>query len=675
MKLLGFVLTVLVSVGTASAQGDPPSRVARLNWINGAVSFQPAGVDTWTSATPNYPLTTGDHIYTDDRSRAELHVGPNALRLDAFSNMGFLNLDDRIVQVRFTEGSIEIRLRRLEDDDLYEIDTPQGAISLLRNGDYRIDTDPNRNATMLTIRGGEAEVTANGQSFAVHPRQTAYFSGDNPPEIQNANASDDFDRFVIDRNRMEDTPPQQEYVPRSMVGSEDLYRYGNWSDEPGYGRVWVPPTRVGWAPYREGRWAWVEPWGWTWIDDAPWGFAPFHYGRWAHADRGWIWVPGPVAVRPVYSPALVVFVGGAGVGVGVSWFPLGPREVYRPVYRTSPGYVNRVNITNVTNITNVNVTNVNVTNVNYVNRNVPGAVTSTSREAFVGRQQIRGTGQPMSPQQVSQLRVVGSAPQIAPQRSSLVGADSNVPRPRREVMARQVVARQTPPPPAVAFQARQRELERDPGRPVNAEAMQNLRLQQPQPVVAAPVVRPATQYNQATRPVAPRSFGEAPAVQQPRSFGQAPAVQQPRSFGQAPATASPVQSQPAQTQPQSREARPRDRYQSRPPTVTRPADAGTPPPAQQNNAERPTPPRSFGQAPIINQPQAAPQPRPAPQVTRPSEPVRPPETSRPAEAQRPRQEQPRVEQNRERPVANKSERPAAKKEEKKEEKPRPQPQQ
>lgn len=60
-----------------------------------------------------------------------------------------------------------------------------------------------------------------------------------------------------------------------------------------------------------------------------------HYGRWARTPAGWGWVPGPVAQRPVSAPALVVFVGAAALMLGerdpgVAWFPLGPREVYRP---------------------------------------------------------------------------------------------------------------------------------------------------------------------------------------------------------------------------------------------------------------------------------------------------------------------------------------------------------
>ena len=125
-------------------QADPPSRVARLNWISGDVAYQPATVDTWTNATLNYPLTTGDHIFVNAGARAELHIGGSAIRLNSNSNFGFLNLNDSIVQMSFNQGSLELRLRQLDQNDSYEIDTPNGAVTLLRAGDYRVDTDPAR---------------------------------------------------------------------------------------------------------------------------------------------------------------------------------------------------------------------------------------------------------------------------------------------------------------------------------------------------------------------------------------------------------------------------------------------------------------------------------------------------------------------------------------------------
>ena len=107
-------------------------------------------------------------------------------------------------------------------------------------------------------------------------------------------------------------------------------------------------------------------------------------------------MPGPVAVRPVYAPALVAFVGGNGFifvsGVaGVAWFPLGVGEVYRPSYAVSRGYFSNVNVSNtVVNTTVVNnyYNNANVTNVVYRNREVAGAVIAVLTTAFASGRPI-----------------------------------------------------------------------------------------------------------------------------------------------------------------------------------------------------------------------------------------------------------------------------------------------
>ena len=56
-------------------QDDPPSRVARLGYMEGSVSFQPAGETEWVQAVDNRPMTTGDKLWADKDSRAELQLG------------------------------------------------------------------------------------------------------------------------------------------------------------------------------------------------------------------------------------------------------------------------------------------------------------------------------------------------------------------------------------------------------------------------------------------------------------------------------------------------------------------------------------------------------------------------------------------------------------------------
>ncbi len=253
-----------------------------------------------------------------------------------------------------------------------------------------------------------------------------------------------------------------------MTGYEDLDDYGRWQYVGGYGTVWVPSgVASDWAPYRNGHWAYIDPWGWTWVEDEPWGFAPFHYGRWAYAGNRWCWVPGPVAVRPVYAPALVAFVGGVGIsiggGPGVGWFPLAPGEVYMPYYRGSRGYVERINVTNtVVNVTRVtNVYNVynsrerNVTNITYVNQRVNNGVTLVSRDTFVNARPVARNLGHFDARQLSEAPVQRGV-QVQPVRASVIGSGAPARfRPPQAIVNRQVVATQRPAPPRQPFEQRQ----------------------------------------------------------------------------------------------------------------------------------------------------------------------------------------------------------------------------
>jgi len=297
---------------------------------------------------------------------------------------------------------------------------------------------------------------------------------------------------------------------------------------------------TGWAPYRYGHWAWVEPWGWTWIDDAAWGFAPFHYGRWVYVGGGWAWVPGHVVARPVYAPALVVFVGGhnwsiaigAGGGGGVAWFPLAPEEPYVPAYHVSNTYIRNVNVTNV-NVTNINVTNVNVTNLNYRNRGAPDAVTVVSHETFVRSRPVNRSVIVVPRDRLEQALVVGSTARIVPDRQSVLGQPAivEVRRPPAAVTTREVVVHRQPPPPPLPFANREQALRARPGRPLDDATLTSLRARSPD-ASARPLVRPAVPATrsqgpaQALRPAReglPPSRAAMPTVTTPPSDRSPPA--------------------------------------------------------------------------------------------------------------------------------------------------------
>lgn len=507
---------------------DPPSRAARLSLTDGAVSFEPAGTDDWVTIVANRPITTGDKLWTDKDGRAELRFGSSAVRLGPETGFSFLNLDDSTAQIRLTEGTVNVRVKRLDENETIEVDTPNLAFTVLRPGSYRISVNEAGDTTIITVRGGDGEVTGGGLAYAVHADQTGSFAGYDQlsADIQNYSNDDEFDRWCSDRDRKWDHSTSARYVSDDVVGYEDLDDNGGWRPVPEYGNVWFPHvTVVGWAPYRYGHWAWVSPWGWTWVDDARWGFAPFHYGRWVTVGGVWGWVPCPprpavysvAYVRPVYAPALVAWVGGAhwGVGVavggppsvGVAWFPLGPRDVYCPSYHVSPRYVERVNISNTVIINRTQVTNVynnvyvnktvNVTNIRYQNQGYANSITATSRESFtsarpVGRNMVR-----FDAREVSAAPVAPTGPAVMPQQRSVfgAGAESRV-RPRAQFASRPVVARTAPPPAPVPFARQQQAIQANGGRPIRISEERQMQTQTTRPNIRiAPPARPAAQQS------------------------------------------------------------------------------------------------------------------------------------------------------------------------------------
>src|SRR5579863_2876103 len=606
---------------------DPPGRVGRLNYSQGSVSFRPAGEDDWVTAVPNRPMVTGDDLWADENSRAEVHVGSAALRLGSRTGITFLELDDHTTQIRLAQGSLILRVRHVDDDDSYEVDTPNLAFTLQQPGEYRVDVSEDGSQTILTVWHGRGRVTGGGFSYNVVANQTATFNGNQDHldyDLGQVPDRDDFDSWAFDRDDREDHADSANYVSREMTGYEDLDENGDWSYVAGYGPCWRPrAVVVGWAPYRYGHWAYVGPWGWTWVEDEPWGFAPFHYGRWAFVSNGWFWVPGPVVVRPIWAPALVAFVGGGAgfrfsTGVGVGWFPLGPGEVYVPGYHVSRTYVNNINITNtsvnvtkVTNVYNTVIVNKNTTvnNITYVNQHVTNGVTVVSHDTFVN---ARPAAQNLM--KVDQ-REIASAPvshvvAAEPIRASVAGAGRPVAsKPPAAVMSRPVVAVRTPPPPPRSIEQRQLQA----GGHLNEQAL----VRPVGPSRPAPVNQNSQTQNGRTQPNQQgfRSFGQPNAGNENNNALVKPTLKpQPRVYEQqgSPAEENRPAAEGRNSQPEPSRPAPENNAQSRTSHESAHPLVRQAPPVQQR-----TPQQEQQQAQKFNQwheqQKAAPPPPPRPQ--------------------------------------------------------------
>ncbi len=615
-----------------AAQNDEDihQTVARISYMSGGVSFSRGDdPDDWQAADLNVPVTLGDRVYTGDDGRLELQVhGGNSARLDSQTDLATLNLSDDTKQFSLNEGTASFDVRRLADEEIFEVDTPNAAVTFERSGQYRLDVDADGN-TRVGVHRGRATVAAAGGEVSLNPGDEMDIDGIDSPEydVVGLPGPDRFDRWVELRESRLERVRSYDYVNADIAGVEDLDEYGRWSTVPGYGMVWSPTVaEAGWQPYREGHWVWQDPWGWTWIAAEPWGWAPYHYGRWVFYASRWYWVPvSPSVPYVAYSPALVAFVGGGpgwsasltvSPGGWVGWFPLAPADPFVPWW----GARSRVSVTNVTKVTYVNRTYVTVVNQNTF---VSGG--------FVKTNIVRS---PAVVRQVSVAAVSRGPVPLVPTRASLRvavrSAPASPPRPPAPLAARPVVVRMAPPPAPITFQRKIKVIEENRGQPVSSAVATRLSTEEREPPRALVAVRPVAEEPGVVKLRSRRQDAAAPRQPEPvrPPKGRAMATREGPVQAAQPAPGAPAE-QPSEVPPAVARPRGRGRGSENPAAPQRPSPAAEEREQERGREGRPAAPRRE---------QAGPPPSPAPSEPPPSagrregEPNRP----RPPEAQQER---------------------------------------
>jgi len=454
--LMLFLNTPPAARGQDDSDDDIDEIVARISYLQGEVSYARGDdPDEWDPALVNVPFALGDRIYSSAEGRAELQLpGGNFVRIGRRSYLNALTLTYDTKQFYLANGAATVTIRRLDSDEIFEIDTPNVAVTFEEPGRYRVEVDEDGN-TRVIARRGTATVAANGRQVTVAQAEMRIYGMDAEQyETTGLSALDAFDRWVDERqSRFERSyADAYQYADEEIVGVEELAEYGRWEDIPEYGRAWTPTrVAVGWQPFTAGHWFWQDPWGWTWISDEPWGWAPCHYGRWTFHRSRWYWVPvrrRAVVVR--YAPAVVEFV---HVRTHVGWFPLHPRDRFVPWWGRRGGRVE---------------------NFTYVNRT---RVVVIDQETFVSARRVntRIVRDTTIIREVTTVRVRESMP--IPRRESIrVERDRRVQvaRPPATIISRPVVVRAAPLPPPPRFDEKLRVIRERAGRPLPPEEMVSL---------------------------------------------------------------------------------------------------------------------------------------------------------------------------------------------------------
>jgi hypothetical protein len=319
MKRLELFLGVIVSLslitGTSWASEPAQPLIGRVSALAGQVQYHSTAGE-WSAALVNEPVATGTSLHTAQDAETELRLPGTQVALAPSTALQILRFDNDTLQIEVHEGRIGLHLDAGAAAKTVEIDLPQGGVWLDAPGDYG-------------ITAGDANTPASIQVFA---GKAQLGGGLDPTHIAAAATGDWFSEWW--RSQGDSAEASQSPSP-NVAGAGALAAAGRWEPDSQLGNVWYPSdVAADWTPYRDGMWRFLAPWGWTWIDSAPWGFAPSHYGRWARVDDRWGWVPGEHIAAASYNPAVVAFLGTAGIGLSrpgdggaaVAWFPLAPGE-------------------------------------------------------------------------------------------------------------------------------------------------------------------------------------------------------------------------------------------------------------------------------------------------------------------------------------------------------------
>ena len=248
------LLIVIASLGSLFAQSagssagsrnasPPTGRVARVQYLLGEVSVAPRGTNDWIAASLYRPLAANTYVWTDKNSRAELNVGDGFIRMDSETSLTLTNVNRSTVQFQVDQGEVSLTVERLMIGEIYEIDTPNAVLTILKPGVYRVDVHPKDDQTSITVRQGSLAATGRGTALTISANEQVRFR--NGYSLQHtsekAPAPDGFDDWASVRNQRLGGPQRVPYFGFGIIG------FGPWGAVAVRGPLGGPPAGPPWA--------------------------------------------------------------------------------------------------------------------------------------------------------------------------------------------------------------------------------------------------------------------------------------------------------------------------------------------------------------------------------------------------------------------------------------------
>ncbi|MEJ2108520.1 MAG: FecR domain-containing protein [Acidobacteriota bacterium] len=237
------IVLVFSMAGTcawAASNEDDYTRIARISYMDGNVSFQGIEDVDWSAAAINFPLQPGDRIYTGTGGRAEIEFDEGSvLRLAESTDIQVLSLREDLIQIRVLTGLSSLTVSSSIE---FEVDTSAAAFITLLPGAYRFEARDNGD-TYAIVRKGELETVSHRFVHRVQSGvQIFVTAGENSTyDLTRANGRDAWDEWTDRRNADRIARDSRRYIPENVdTGVSDLDRNGRWVSIESYGIAWVP---------------------------------------------------------------------------------------------------------------------------------------------------------------------------------------------------------------------------------------------------------------------------------------------------------------------------------------------------------------------------------------------------------------------------------------------------
>ena len=165
---LSSLVLLAIAPGAALGEGDENVRqtVARISFVSGEVSYSRGDdPDAWDKAIPNVPMIQGDRLWAGSKGQAELQLAAGGVFLGAGTGLAALSLTHGVSQFSLDSGAATFRVNRLGRGEVFEVDTPNAAVTFLAPGTYRIDVDGEGGTLVAVWYGSARALVGAGQCF------------------------------------------------------------------------------------------------------------------------------------------------------------------------------------------------------------------------------------------------------------------------------------------------------------------------------------------------------------------------------------------------------------------------------------------------------------------------------------------------------------------------------